>query len=223
MGVGGGGGGLPQITWRPIRAQSASVLPRWKLRIAARALTCFRKCLANEATGSFLHLSIKGVAGWMRNLNEWGCTIIGEADCKDQFNCILPSDVLNHFREATEWLCSQRRWRATQMFWFIHKYDKCLDRCGKASTYKFDILSHAELTQLIEFCPQDDSFCMAAGTCWSQALPYPWVGRLAPRQRTYTVCGHFICTNSASMPWTSYFQLMPGTPSGLMRQVGLWR
>ena len=99
-----------------------------------------------------MHLSIQGVAHWMTDLNAWNCTVPGEADCKDQFNRILPSDILNHFQQATEWLRSQRRWRATQMFWSVHKYDKRLDRRGKASAYNFNILSHTELTDLITFC-----------------------------------------------------------------------
>ena len=45
------------------------------------------------------------------------------------------------------------------MFWSIHKYDKRLDRCSKASACNFDILSHTELTDLITFCLQDDSLC----------------------------------------------------------------
>ena len=149
---------------------------RWRLRIAARAFTCFWKTLAQEIPGSFLHLSIQGVAHWMTYWNTWNCTVLGEADCKDQFNRILPSDVPNHFQQATEWLRSQRRWRATQMFWSVHKYDKRLDRCGKASAYNFDILSHSELTELITFCLQDGSFCQGAGTCWSRAFALPMGG-----------------------------------------------
>ena len=172
---------LPRITWRPICAQSAPVIPRWRLRIAALAFTCFLKTLAREIPGSFLHLSIQGVAHWMTDLNAWNCTVLGEADCKDQFNRILPSDVLNHFQQATKWLRSQRRWRATQMFWSLHKYDKRLDRCGKASACNFDMLSHSELTDLITFYLQDDNFCQSAGTCWSQAFALPMGGPLSAR------------------------------------------
>ena len=162
---------LPRITWRPICAQSAPVIPRWRLRITARAFTCFLKTWAEETPGSFLHLSMQGVAHWMTDLNTWNCTVLGVADCKDHFNRILPCDVLNHFQQATEWLRNQRRWRATQMFWSVHKYDKRLDRFGKASAYNFDILSH-----LITFCLQDDSFCHSAGTCWSQTFALPMGG-----------------------------------------------
>ena len=118
----------PVITWRPICGNCAPVIPRWRLRIAARAFTCFLRFLSKEVTGCFLHLSIQDVAGWLDDLNSSGCTVIGEADCKDQFNRILPRDVLKHLDDATEWLRNERQWRATQMFWSIHKFDKCLDR-----------------------------------------------------------------------------------------------
>ena len=62
------------------------------------------------------------------------------------------------------------------MFWSVHKYDKCLDRCGKASAFNFDILSHAELTELVRFCLQDDSFCQGAGSCWSRSFALPMGG-----------------------------------------------
>ena len=154
----------PVITWRPICANCAPVVPRWRLRIAARAFTCFLRLLSKEVTGCFLHLSIQDVAGWLDDLNSWGCTVIGEADCKDQFNRILPRDVLQHLDDAT------------QMFWSIHKYDKCLDRCGKANAYNFDVISHEELTGLIRFCLQEDRFCVAVGQCWSRAFALPMGG-----------------------------------------------
>ena len=103
---------LKHIIWRPICAKPAPVVPRWKLRRAARAFTCFLKSLSSHITGSFLHLSIQDVGRQMLDLNTWHCTVIGEADCKDQFNRILPSDLLQSFHEATEWLHSKCRWRA---------------------------------------------------------------------------------------------------------------
>ena len=101
---------MPLISWRPICANCAPVVPRWRLRIAVRAFTCFLKFLSKAVTGSFLHLSIQEVAGWLEDLNSWGCTVIGEADCKDQFNRILPSDMLKHFDEATKWLRNECQW-----------------------------------------------------------------------------------------------------------------
>ena len=167
---------LKPITWRPICAQSAPVIPRWRLRLAARAFTCFLKFLSSHITGSFLHQSIQDVGRWMLDLNTWHCTVIGEADCEDQFNRILPSDVLQHFHEATEWLRSECRWRAPQMFWSLHKYDKTLDRAGKAAAFNFDVISHQELTELLQFCLQTDSLCVAAGSCWSRAFALPMGG-----------------------------------------------
>ena len=43
---------LPQITWRPICAQCAPVLPCWKLRIATKAFTCLQKFLASSSNNS---------------------------------------------------------------------------------------------------------------------------------------------------------------------------
>ena len=62
------------------------------------------------------------------------------------------------------------------MFWSLHKYDKTLDRAGKAAAFNFDVISHQELTELLQFCLQNDSFCVAAGSCWSRAFALPMGG-----------------------------------------------
>ena len=152
----------------------------------------------------------------MTDLNNWNCTVIAEADCKDQFNRILPSDVLNHFQQATEYLRGKRRWRATQMFWSVHKYDKCLDRCGKANAYNFDVLSHTELTDLIRFCLQDDSFCQGAGTCWSRSFALPMGGPFSAQaadlhspwcfhmqKQRFHALGELHCTDSGYPIWVN--------------------
>ena len=167
---------MPVISWRPIFANCAPVIPRWRSRMAARAFTCFLRFLSEEVTRCFSHLSIQEVAGWLDDLNTWGCTVVGEADCKDPFNHILLCDVLKHLDDATEWLRNERQWRAAQMFWSIHKYDKCLDRCRKLNSYIFDVISHDELTSLIQFCLQEDRFCVAVGQFWSRAFPLPMGG-----------------------------------------------
>ena len=164
------------ISWRPICANCAPVVPPWRLRIAARAITCFLRFLNKAVTASFLHLSIQEVARWLEYLNSWGCTVISDDDCKDQFNRISPYDALKHFDEAAEWLGNERPWRASQMFWSIHKHDKCLDGCGKANAYNFDIMSHEERTNLIRFCLQEDKFCVGAGRCWSRPFALPMGG-----------------------------------------------
>ena len=88
---------------------------------------------------------------------------IGEADCKDHFNKIKPADVVKHAHDATAWLRQEPHWRATQYYWSIHKYDKCLDRRGKATAFNFDLISHEELTSILEFSLTDDRFCTAVG------------------------------------------------------------
>ena len=97
---------MPSIKWCPICAAWAPVVARLRLCIAVRAFTCFLWFLSKEVTGSVLHQLIQGFAGWIEDLDGWGFTVLGEADCKDQFNRILLSDVLKHFDEATEWLRS---------------------------------------------------------------------------------------------------------------------
>jgi hypothetical protein len=62
------------------------------------------------------------------------------------------------------------------MFWSLHKYDKTLDRAGKAAAFNFDVINHQELTELLQFCLQNDSFCVAAGSCWSRAFALPMGG-----------------------------------------------
>ena len=111
------------------------------------------------------------VGRWMQDLNNWSCTVVGEANCKDPFNRILPSDVLKHFTDATEWLRSECRWRAPQMFWSQH--DKTLDTASRATAFNFDVMSHSDLTELPEFCLHHDSFCIAAGSCWYRAFALP--------------------------------------------------
>ena len=98
------------------------------------------------------------------------------------------------------------------MFWSIHKYDKCLDRCGKANAYNFDIMSHEELTNLIRFCLQEDRFLLdSAGPVHLLCL---WVARLAHRLRTYTTFGNFIYTNNDFRHWASFLSLHEVSLSG---------
>ena len=62
------------------------------------------------------------------------------------------------------------------MFWSLHKYNKTLDRAGRATASNFNVMSHSELTGLLEFCLRHDSFCIAVGSCWSRAFALPMGG-----------------------------------------------
>ena len=74
---------LPSILWRPIAAVSRPFVSRHTLRIAARAFTCFLRCLCEEITAAILVLRVTDIAPWVRQLGSWGATCIGEADCKE--------------------------------------------------------------------------------------------------------------------------------------------
>ena len=101
--------------------------------------------LTTEITGCFHHHDIPSVAGWYNWLGTWSCSHIAEADCKDQFNNVDPRCVVNYLKESSEWLRSKRRWRTAQMYWFINKTYKSMDRAGEATDYNFSIISHADL------------------------------------------------------------------------------
>ena len=130
--------------------------------------------------------------------------MLSDDDCKDQFNRISPYDALKHFDEAAEWLGNERPWRASQMFWSIHKHDKCLDGCGKANAYNFDIMSHEERTTFA--CKKTSSVLVLDGAGPVHLL-CPWVARLAHKLRTYTAFGNFIYTNNDFTRWASYLSL----------------
>ena len=155
---------LPPITWRPIPAVSSPIVRRFRLRLAARAFFCFLRVLSNKITGCFHHHNVHSIASWYTWLDRSSCTHVTEADCKDQFNNVDPALVVQYFNESTVWIKTKRQWRAPQMCSSIHKTDKSVDRCGKATDYKFSVILHAELVDLITFSLCSDNFCPAAGS-----------------------------------------------------------
>ena len=48
------------------------------------------------------------------------------------------------------------------MLWSSHKYDKTLDKAGRATAFNFDVMSHSELNELLELCLRHDSLCVGA-------------------------------------------------------------
>ena len=44
---------------------------------------------------------------------------------------------------------------------------------GVTASINFDLLSPNDLFALVRFCPLDDCYCMAAGSCWSHQLVLP--------------------------------------------------
>ena len=167
---------LPAITWQPICALARPVIPRYCLRFAARAFSCFLRVLTSEITGCFHHHNVHSIASWYTWLDSWSCTHVTEAECKDQFNNVDPALVVKYLKESTDWSKSKRQWRSTQMCWSIHKTNKAMDRSRKATDYNFSVISHAELVDLITFSLCSDNFCWAAGSPWQRLFAIPMGG-----------------------------------------------
>ena len=165
-----------EVLWRPIAAAAAPVVSRQKLRAAARAFTLFVRTLVAEIPGSFLTLRLKDMGAWLQKLGKWGAEFIGEADCKEQFNVIPPSSVLQHMRDAAIWLTTRRRWRATTLVWSIHKTNKSHDRAGEGKRGTFHVLSMNDLISLVEFSLSQDNVVVAAGELWQRTGAIPMGG-----------------------------------------------
>ena len=135
-----------EILWRPITASPSPVVAR-RLRIAARAFTCFLRTLLSELPACFLVLNLNDMGGWINKLGDWSVAVIGEADCKEQFNNVRLQVVIQHMREAAQWL-RKRRNEATTLGWSIHKDNKKLDRAGAGpSVHKrptYTVYGHAK-------------------------------------------------------------------------------
>jgi len=165
-----------EILWRPIAAASSPIVARSRLRIAARAFTCFIRTLVDELPAAFLVLNLNDMGAWVRQLATWEPACIGEADCKDQFNHVPPALVVRHLREASAWLKARRRWRATTLGWSIHKDNSRLDRAGPAKKGTFHFVSMEDLLDLVEFSLLHDNVVLASGEPWRRGGAIPMGG-----------------------------------------------
>ena len=156
-----------EILWRPIAAASSPIVSRSRLRVAARAYTCFLRTLVAELPCAFLVLGLNDMGAWVKRLGSWSPERIGEADCKDQFNHIPPALVVQHMSEAAAWLKARRRWRATTLGWSVHKESGQLDRAGPAKKGTFQIMPMDELR---------DNVVLAAGELWRRGGAIPMGG-----------------------------------------------
>ena len=116
------------------------------------------------------------MGGWINKFGDWSVAVIGEADCKEQFNNVRPQAVIQHMREAAQWLRKRRRWRATTLGWSIHKDNKKLDRAGEAKKSTFDFLSMDELLDLVSFSLLSDNMVLAAAEPWRRSGTIPMGG-----------------------------------------------
>ena len=166
---------LPAITWRPICAVSRPIVPRSRLRLAARAFSCFLRVLSNEIIGCFHHHNVHSIASWNTWLDTWSCTHVTEADCKDQFNNVDPALVVQYLNESTEWLKTKRQWRAPQMCWSIHKADT------------FSLCS--------------DNFCWAASSAWQRLFAIPMGGSFSAQSADLYCIWAFHLLKAQSRQW----------------------
>ena len=167
---------LPSILWRPISAVGRPFVSRHTLRIAARAFTCFLRCLCEEITAAILVLRVTDIAPWVRQLGSWGATCIGEADCKEQFNRIRSDTTVHELRAASQYLHQRRRWGASEIVWSVHRDCKHLDKAGKAASSAFWHISHDELIQLVQFSLTEDNYVWCAGQLWQRTDAIPMGG-----------------------------------------------
>ena len=152
-----------EILWRPIAAAPSLIISRSRLCVAARAFTCFVRCLVSELPGCFLLLNLNDMGRWFNKLFTWFVEVIGEADCKEPFNNFHPRTVVKHMREAAAWLKKRRQWRASTLGFSIHKEHKHLDHAGEAKKSTFDFMSMEQLVELVEFSLLTDNVVVAAG------------------------------------------------------------
>ena len=68
------------ILWRPIAAAATPIVTRSRLRVAARAHTCFVRALVAELPAAFLVLNLNDMGAWVKQLGSLGTECIGAAE-----------------------------------------------------------------------------------------------------------------------------------------------
>ena len=97
-------------------------------------------------------------------------------DCKKHFDNIHPKDVTRAFGKATKWLTKTRRWRQQQLHWSIHRDTPKLDRAGMATSERFWVLTHDQLTGMLNFELLHNNVLQAVGKLWSRKIGLPMGG-----------------------------------------------
>ena len=110
-----------EVLWRPIAATSNPVVGKSQLHVATQAFTLFVRFLGTKIPASFLTFRLQGLGEWVRMLGPWGAVLIGEADCKEQFNVIDLATVVRHMHEASQWLASRKCWQPKAIVWSIQR------------------------------------------------------------------------------------------------------
>ena len=157
-----------QRLWRGITSLPQPLLPKKTLHIAARSNGANLKLLCNKVPCCFLAQSISDVSAWFQWLDTINAQYVSEVDCKHQFNNICPTVVADHLQKASDWLAARKKWRMTEVEWFIRKDTKKLDRPGRAKAEKFWYLSHTAMRDTIGFEMRCNNFIRALGSLWSR-------------------------------------------------------
>ena len=207
------------IQWRPIAAAAKPLITKGKLRIAARAFTCFVEMIVDELPAGFLTRSLHGMGTWIQKLGPWGAEVIGEADCKEQLNVIKPAVVVNHMKEAAAWLTKRKRWRASELVWSISKSSKKLDRAGQAAHKGFWVMSMDELMELVSFSLLHDNTVIAGGELWRRTQAIPMGGPFSAQSADL----HSVWSCKLFVSKLSQLGRFEATPSGIVQWTGAAR
>ena len=157
---------LPAILWRLHATVIGPFVGRHTLRIAARAFTCFLRCLCEEITASILVLRVMDIAPWVQHLSHWDATCMGEADCKEQFYRIQPATIVQDLRDASQFFYQKKHWRDSSIIWSVHRDSKALDRVGKAASASFWHFLHEERISIANVSLTEDNFVWSSGSLW---------------------------------------------------------
>ena len=122
-------------------------------------LYTFPADIVAEIPASFLRLRISDLAPWFNSLPSWGCRLIAEADCTQQFDHVHPLSVVNSLIDAGKWLKGKRRWCLTDMVWSVHRDNPVHDRPGAASSSQYDIISRDQLVAIVRFSMLHSKTC----------------------------------------------------------------
>ena len=101
---------------------------------------------------------------------------VSEIDCKDQFNNIKPSNIKNHFSEASQWLTKCKRWRFEETTWSVHKECKRPDRADRGNSTKFWYITHEGLIEIVEWEMSINTYAISAGKLWTRQDCIPMGG-----------------------------------------------
>ena len=165
-----------QRLWRGFTALPGPLLPKRWLHNAARANTTFLRLLSRDLSMSFVAHDITAVSKWYDWLDSVGCTFLSEVDCKDQFYNVHPIDIHNHLSEGSEWLSKRKHWCMSEIIFSVSRDSKKWYTVGRANSTKFWFITHAQMTNTIEFKMEHNNFVRAAVQLWCKQGCIPMGG-----------------------------------------------